>query len=329
MNIVIKLPNDLEERVLTFPFLHVLIKILKEKCEEDETLNVHIISLTDNIDVLNLLPFQAFYHEVESEDLKSIFSVHRSCMNLKIDKTDIFISTTDSFVDASIGKNLFAQKKIGFNHGKNNWFFTDKISRLEGRHFSEQIFELLSPFVEEMPKIPTTYSRELAPYYADWSEFPYVVVNLNLLNGEINSEWENFFQLFNNKTFVLMCTDGGENIQKELLTDYVLTLSDKNTYRIFEYSSSIDFGKICSFSLCFISHDSPLINIASYCGASIFHLSTRTDLQTRGPLYFVGDIRYFSKKDPLFSKEGDFNYSKIFDELYEYIEQRMKAKIVE
>ena len=36
-------------------------------------------------------------------DLKTIFSAHRACVQLKIDYTDIFVSTTESFVDATIG----------------------------------------------------------------------------------------------------------------------------------------------------------------------------------------------------------------------------------
>ena len=38
--------------------------------------------------------------------------MHRVCMNFKLmENVDYFISTTTGFVDASIGKNIGAQKK--------------------------------------------------------------------------------------------------------------------------------------------------------------------------------------------------------------------------
>ena len=48
MNIVIKLPDDIRDRILTFPFLHTLQKEMArkiEESEEDEVLNIHLISL--------------------------------------------------------------------------------------------------------------------------------------------------------------------------------------------------------------------------------------------------------------------------------------------
>ena len=37
--------------------------------EDDEILNIHLISLKKDIDILNLLPFRAYYHELEEEDV--------------------------------------------------------------------------------------------------------------------------------------------------------------------------------------------------------------------------------------------------------------------
>ena len=327
MNIAIKLPNDLDDRVLSFPFLHTLNKILRTKLEEDEVLNIHLISLSEGIDVLNLLPFNAFYHDVEKEDLKTVFSVHRSCMNLKIDQVDIYISTTESFVDASIGKNLFAKKKIGFSFGKNGWFFSEKVSYLQGRHRSDQIFELLRPIIDELPEIPNVYSRELSPVFADWNENPYILINLDLVGEEVNSEWTDFFDLFVNKIFVLMSSSAPIDLQKDILDEFVKKLSTKNTYKVIEHSSYIEFGKLCSYCLCFISHDSPLINISAYCGTQTFYLQKKDSLELRGSQYFVGAVRNFSLKDPLFSHNNEFIFSKIFDELYSFIEEKSKAEI--
>lgn len=316
MNIAIKLPNDLNQRILTFPFLHALEKYMKAHLEEEEILKIHLISLVEGIDVLNLLPFNAFYHEVERTDLKTVFSIHRACMNFKIDQIDIFISTTDSFVDASIGKNLMANKKVGFAIGKNTWLLNEKVNKLNGRHFSEQCFELLRPLVEEMPEMPNVFSRELAPFYIDWSENPYIVINLRKENDKICEEWFDFFDLFVNKNFVLMCTDEELDYQKGLLEDFVKRLPGKNTYKVYEHKSHIEFGKIISYCKYFISYDSPLVNLAAYCGANILHLNEKEKVQLTGSQYFVGDVRHFSLSDPLFKAGNTFNYTKIFDEIF-------------
>ncbi|MBT4792914.1 MAG: hypothetical protein HON90_15165 [Halobacteriovoraceae bacterium] len=326
MNIAIKLPNDVRERVLTFPFLHVLVKKIKEKMDEDQILNLHLISLKDGIDVLNLLPFHAYYHELEAEDLKTIFTMHRACANFKIYHLDYFISTTDSFVDASIGKNLGAEKKIGYALGKNGWFLNTKIPKLNGRHISEQVFELLKGVFEEIPNLSSVYSRNMPAVYADWNENPYMLINLDLTkDGEVNPEWKDFVDLFTNKSFVFMCESIPEFEQEEILNGFIKSLPAKNNYKIFVYKSNIEFGKLISYAMGFVTNDSPLLNIASYCGSQVFLLNKNENLQVCGPAYSLGEVRNFSVKDPLYSQGGDFNYAKIFDDLHDFIEKKTKG----
>jgi ADP-heptose:LPS heptosyltransferase len=302
MNIAIKLPNDLNERVLTFPLLHTLHKELSVKLEEEEALNIHLISLKKGIDVLNLLPFHAYYHELEEEDIKSVFSMHRACVNLKIETLDVFISTTDSFVDASIGKNYSAEKRIGYAIGKNSWFLNKKISKLAGQHFSSQTYELLKGVFEEVPPIRNVYSRELPTAYADWNENPYTIINLDVVGKEINPEWKDFLDLFTNKNFVLMASEldfeNGDEI--EMFQTFLESLPEKNTYKTFDYRSNIEFGKLVSYCTAFVSSDSPLVNIAAYCGAQIFHLHSKGKLNQFGPNYFIAEVRNFSITDPMF-----------------------------
>lgn len=328
MNIAIKLPNNLNERVLTFPFLHALHKELSAKLEKEEALNIHLISLKKGIDVLNLLPFHAYYHELEEDDVKSIFTMHRACVNLKIESLDIFISTTDSFVDASIGKNYGAEKRIGYALGKNGWFFNHKISKLSGQHFSNQVYELLKGVFDEIPPIPNVYSRNLDSQYPDWNENPYTLLNLDVVGKEINPEWKDFLDLFDKKTFVMMSSDlnfdnGDDN---EIFQTFIESLPPKNTYKIFEDQSNIAFGKLVSYCTAFISGDSPFVNIAAYCGAQTFHLHSKGKLNQFGPNYFIADVRHFSLTDPMFGNGSKFNYSKIFDELYAFIEQKTKVE---
>lgn len=322
MNIAIKLPNDLRERVLTFPFLQVLEKKLTELLEDDEILNFHLISLKEDIDVLNLLPVHAFYHELEVEDIKTIFTMHRACGNFKMNQIDYFVSTTDSFVDASIGKNIGAVKKIGYNIGKNKWFLNQKVSKLAGRHKSEQTFELLKCFTEEVPSIPVVYSRNMPEAYADWNENPYTVINLDLIGDEFNPEWKEFIDLFVNKNFIFMCSELSLDDQKQKIQEFIKSLPTKNTYKIFEYGSNIAFGKLISYCLGFITNDSPLVNIAAYCGAQVFLINKKEDLQNCGPLYFIGEVRNFSITDPAYKGQKGHNYATIFDDIYSYIEQR-------
>ncbi len=326
MNIAIKLPNSLKERTLAFPLLHTLVEKLKEKLAEDEILKVHLLSLGEGIDVLNLLPFDAFYHELEEDDVKSVFSIHRACANLKIDQNiDFFISTTESFVDVSIGKNIGAKESIGFAVGKNGWLLNKKVTIMANDHKSNQMYRLIKGVINEIPPMETVQCRELAPTYSDWKENPYVVINLDLLDGEVNPEWKEFVDLFVGKRFIFMCSEIPEDQQQEFLEEYIATLPRKNTYKLFVYESNIDFGKLISYALTFITHDSPLVNIASYCKCHVFLLNIKENLNITGPKYFPGEVWSFNLSDPVYGQGDRHNYTKIFDELVVFIEDRVDA----
>ena len=247
--------------------------------EEEEILNLHLISNKEHIDVLNLLPFNAYYHEIEDEDLKSVFTIHRGVANLKIDKTDLFISTTESFIDASIGKNLKADIAAGFQVGKNSFLLKKKFPFNSSDHQSMQVFTLVKAICEEeVPSIPNVCSREVKPLYADWSLSPYFVINLSLLGKDFHPEWAELINLFEHKNIVLMCDSLSVDEQEEKINEYIKTLSTKNHYKIFKYESNIDFAKMVTFSWCIVGEDSPLIQLAAYCGAEIFHLNRKESI---------------------------------------------------
>lgn len=325
MNIVIKLPNDLRERILSFPLLHALESRFKEKLKKDEVLKIHLISLEKDIDVLYLLPFQAFYHELEDADIKSVFSIHRACANFKINQPDYFISTTDSFVDASIGKNLGALTKIGFSTGRNSWVLNKKIPKTTNGHKSERMFSLLSGVFKEAPVIAISSSRSLPPLYSDWESHPYTVLNLDIIDGKINPEWKDFIDLFINKKFIFMCSDLPAFEQKNTLVDFIKECSDKNIYNYFEYGSNIEFGKLISYSLTFVTKDSVLVNIAAYCGTCVFLVNAREDLNLSGAKYFQGEVFDSPLSSEQQSAEGSA-YTKSFDEIYKYIEDKTRGK---
>lgn len=327
MNVSIKLPNDLRGKILSFPFIHAFVKELKKKLneEEEEILNLHLISNKDNIDVLNLLPFNAYYHEIEDEDLKTIFTMHRACVQLKIDKTDIFVSTTESFVDATIGKNLKAQDKVGFQLGKNSFFLNKKIPLPSGEHQSVQIFSLIKSIIEdELPFISSVCSREVRPLYGDWNLNPYFVINLSLQGKEIHPEWAELINLLEHQNIVLMCDQLPKNDQEDNLSDYIKTLSIKNTYKLLSHESNIDFAKAVSYAWCFISEDSDLVQLAAYCGTEIFHLNRKENTSLYGTQYFFGESEVFSLRNETYKSGTDFNYGKIFDEIIKFIDLKSK-----
>lgn len=329
MKIAIKLPDSLDQRVLTFPFLHSLKRYLDRQLEqmeeEDECYEIHLIANVEHIDVLNLLPFEAYYHEMTSDDLKTVFSVHRAIKNSKLIGIDTFISMTESFVDASIGKNLNASQTVGYNTGKIKFLFKAKVPYLKGQHQSDIYYQLLKGICEsELPVIPDVYSRELTPFYTDWSSTPYSLINLDVKKKEINQEWKDFFELFEGQTFVLMCDSLDKHYQKDKLQDFIKELkktNDSNEYRILEHESNIDFAKIVSFSQTFITGDSPLVHVASYVKAHTFWLNKKSNRKAH-PIYSLGEIRVFNLNEPQYKDGGGVKYNLIFDEMYSYIDAR-------
>jgi hypothetical protein len=326
MNIAIKVPNDVRGKILSFPFIHKLVKEVNKKLNEEESedvLTLHLISSDNGIDVLNLLPFEAYYHEIEASELKSIFTIHRACMNLNIENIDLFISTTESFVDASIGKNLKATTSAGFAGGKNNFLLNQKIPKPTGVHESTKIYQLLKTIVDgDLPEIPNVCSREVNPFFEDWSSEPYFVINLSLKGKEIHPEWIELIGLFENKRIVLMCDSVEENFQESTVNDFIKSLSNQNTYEFYDHTNHINFAKLISYCWCFISEDSDLVSVASYCAARVYHLSRKDYSKNFDSRYFYSDHNAYSLNDSEFSSKGDFEYGKIFDEVYDYVESK-------
>lgn len=318
MNIVVKLPNNLDERILSFPFLHALKKTVESKLEDDQILNLHLISLKTDIDVLNLLPFTAFYHELEAEDVKSIFSVHRGVVELKIDKPEIYLSTTNSFVDASIGKNLKVPRRVGFATGKNKLFLTDKIEPSQASNLSDSLFPLLKSIDSEVLKVGNAYSRKVEPAYADWRESPYTVIDIPALKGELIQVYREFFDLCSNRNFVLMCSDLEEYQQEEQLNEFIKTLPAKNTYKLFTYVSNIDLARVVSHAITFVTWNRGLALLASYTGGNNFLLNDKDESKRYEPLYFLGE-----QKSVLLKKKDSDDYSPLFDQLFTFIERSL------
>ena len=312
MNIVIKLPNKLEERILSFPFLQTLHQYCQQKLDEEENLNIHLLSSAENIDTLHLLPFNAYYHELAVDDLDSIFTIHRSLVDVRIDQPDLFISTTESFADASIGKQLGIPRRAGFGLGKNRFFLTDKISPVETEHFSDRLFPLIKAVEPYPTQMKNAYCRQLKPPYGDWQENPYGLIDLASPEGRLEHEqWLEFFDLAVNKNFVLMCSGLDEFDQEDQLRDFIKTLPKKNTYKTYIYVSNIEFARVVSHSRSFITWNRALSLLASYSGSSNVLLGKKNQQVNFGPKYFRGETEFVEM-----SSQSADQYSRAFDMLF-------------
>jgi len=318
MNLVVKLPEGVQEKILCFPFLHSLNEYYTKNLEEDDVLFIHLISNEADVEILNLLPFKAYYHVIPDDDLRTIFTIHRGVKNLKIIKTDIFLALTSGLIDALIGKNLKAIKSFGFSSGKNGLLLNYKIDQPLTGHFCERIYLLSEILSEDWSRIKRVASRELDPFYIDWREAPYSVVNLDLIGKEINQQWIDFFELFEGNLFVLSVDSVDINFQKSMLNDFIKKLSVKNTYKVLEADNYIDYAKALAFCDVFVSHDSNFVSIASYVGAQVFYLC-RTGDSDMDNRYFLGDTVYCSSSSSYYADGDDFHYGKFFDEIYSYL----------
>jgi len=321
MIVAVKLPNKLNERVLTFPFLHALDELLQRVAAEDpedDTYQIHLISIKDGIDVLNLLPFHAFYHELSEEDLKTVFTAHRASASLNLNNgVDVYISTTTSFVDASLGKNINSKNKVGFDLGKNKWLLNKRIPHPGTIHKSDEVFPLIKSITGVAGDISNVSARKVSELYADWSESPYLVIDLDLVNGEINPEWLELIELSVNKRFIFMCSELGEFLQKDKLQDYIATLPSKNTYKLFHYDSNIELAKLVSYSIAFVTKSADLMTVATYCGTTTFFINPGENLKLTGPKYFRGELKEYP-----FKNVQSFPYNSLFDDLIALVESK-------
>jgi ADP-heptose:LPS heptosyltransferase len=304
MVIVIRLPDSMEDRFHTFPFLHQLkrhfqqLHLEQEEEQEKEReegvaeLEIHFITHKNNIDILNLLPFKAYYHELMDEDILSVFAMHRFCVNAKILKeVDYFFCLTSSIVDATIGYNLKAKYQVGFKDGIGTMLFKQRTMRSSGLHKVEEYLKLLSEFTKaDYHNAPKVFSRRLDEVIPERDLYPYITVNLSV-DSEFNvkEEWQEFFEFFENKKFILFCDQIDTNLQRIKIEMFIKKLNPKNIYEIREYDKDhIYFAKIFSYTQAFISYEGPLVHLASYTGAHSFVIFDKSNPQLSAPLYFLG-----------------------------------------
>ena len=326
--IAIKLPFDLQERLLTFPFLH-LIRDLYPEAE------IHFITPKWNIEVLNLLPFKAFYHEFEEDEIKTIFDVHRYTANAKIFNVDLFISLTNSFPDACLGLGLRAKKRVGFSDGWKTAVLNIKTKRPIGHHTSEDFMalyrEIIGHHTDSRLKI---ISRELSPVIEDWDTNPYIAINLSPLReaivGEEIFELMNFFE---NQKIILFASEEPEKV-RVLMEPFLANLPKKNNYIYFFQKDWIDLAKMLAFARGVISYNGPVVSVSAYIGTRTIGLFDSEDPQKTGPLCFFADVLTLSASDPtlvhpvttnnLLKDRKKFKMADIFEKAYDFFKLKIK-----
>lgn len=317
MVIVLRLPDEVHKRILSYPFIHALRKYYLANIEEDEVLDIHLITHKDGIECLYLLPFNAYYHELSDEDIESLLRIYRTTKNLKIEtEVDLYINLNTSLFDALLGVGLRAKKRVGFDKGRGRYFYTHKTHYSEGLHLKELYLNFFTA-LEIISPSTSLIGREIPPFYEDWAENPYMVINLDVNEeGEIFEDWIEFLSFFEKRKIVLCCDGLPLFDQKYKISSFLEKLPPHdNIFEIFELENLIKFSKLSCFAKLFVSYNSPLIYTNAYSGGESYLLNRGQNPQLDGPLGLLGDVRIFSDKDPTFCKGVRFDLGKIFDEL--------------
>lgn len=289
--IAIKLPFDLQERILTFPFLH----LLREKFPEAD---LHFITPKYRIEVLNLLTFKAYYHEYEDGDFDNIFTAHRWCALSKIYNVDLFINLTNSFVDASLGLFLRAKNRLGFSDGWKTILLNMKCSRPQNWHLSEDYFELYKVLTKLNDVNVKVLGRDPGAIIKDWDSLPYIAINLSpMRKAGIEEEILDLINSFEGQRILLFASEDQEKFQL-LVESFIARLSPKNTYVNFVYKDWIELSKMLTYARGVVTFNGPVASLSAYCGSKTVILFDSENIRRTGPLYFLGESKILDVNEP-------------------------------
>jgi ADP-heptose:LPS heptosyltransferase len=290
--IAIKLPFDLQERLLSFPLLHKI----RQKYPDAE---IHFITPKKHIEVLNLLPFKAYYHEFDENEIRTVFDVHRYTATAKIYNVDMFISLTNSFADACLGIGLRAKKRVGFSDNWKTMVLTHKTPRLSGHHMTEDYFALYKAMVEANVELKlSVMSRDLEPNIPEWDSNPYIAINLSpLRQASIEQEIVDLINSFENQRIVLFSGEDQEEIQL-LIEPFLNKLNKRNTYINYVHKSWIELGKMLSFSRGVITFNGSVASLSAYVGSKVVILYDSEDPKRYAPFYFQSEFLILGVNDP-------------------------------
>lgn len=319
--IAIKLPFDLQERILTFPFLHAISEFYPKA-------DLHFITPKKDVEVLNLLPFKAFYHLFDEDEIKGIMDVHPYTANARIYNTDLFISLTNSFPDAALGLGLRAKQRVGFSDNWKTLVLNKKISRPVGHHVVEDYMKLFEEAVGgHVNKRIKVTSRPLAQIIE--GDVPYVAINLSpLREAVIEQEWIDLISMFEGQKFVLFFAD--EQVKGQMLMEnFMEKLPKKNTYVNFHWHDMIELGRMLAFARGVLTYNGPCGALSAYVGSRTLILYDIEDPQKTGPFYFLADVAVMGVNNPTLvnSSQGQtgslkarvtFNMEEVFKKMSDF-----------
>jgi ADP-heptose:LPS heptosyltransferase len=288
--IAIKLPFDLQERILTFPFLHAISEYYPKA-------DLHFITPKKDVEVLNLLPFKAYYHLFDEDEIKTVLDVHPYTANARIYNTDLFISLTNSFADAALGLGLRARKRVGFSDNWKTLVLNQKIARPVGHHVVEDFMtlyqEVIGGTVDKRMKVT---SRVLTKIIEE--DEPYIAINLSpLREATIEQEWIDLISMFEGQKFVLFFAD--EQVKAQMVMEsFMERLPKKNTYINFHWHDMIELGRMLAFARGVLTYQGPCGALSAYVGTRTIILYENEDPQRTGPFYFLADVAVMGVNNP-------------------------------
>jgi len=321
--IAIKLPFDLQERILSFPLLHKIR-------DKYPLADIHFITPKKEIEVLNLLPFKAYYHEFDEDEIRTIFHSHRYTATSKIYNVDMFVSLTNSFSDACLGLGLRAKKRVGFSDGWKTMVLTHKTPRLSGHHITEDYFALYRAMVEANVDLKLqVMSREVDPIIKDWDTTPYVAINLSpLRHAEIEEEMLDLINSFENQRIVLFASEDQEKVQL-VIEPFLARLSSRNTYINFVHKNWIDLAKMMAFARGVITFNGAAASLSAYMGTKTVILYDSEDPKRYAPFYFQAELLILGVNDPtlvnsttsigILRERKKFNMNEVFGKAVDFL----------
>lgn len=312
--IAIKLPFDLQERILSFPFLHAISDFYPKA-------DIHFITPKKEVEVLNLLPFKAYYHFFDEDEIKTVLDVHPYTANANIYNVDLFISLTNSFPDACLGLGLRAKKRVGFSDNWKTMVLTHKTKRPIGHHVVEDfmtLFELATGTpVSQRLRITSRPLQKILE-----GDTPYIAINLSpLRSGSIEDEWIELISKFEGQRIVLFSSDDQVQVQP-LIDTFIKLLPKTNTYEVFFHKDWIELGRMLAFARGLITYSGACAALGAYVGTKVLILYENEDPQRTGPFYFLTDVVIMKSISPVQEKvlrdRNNFDMDEVFEKALEF-----------
>ncbi len=294
--LAIKLPSSLQERMMCLPVIHLLRDAYPEA-------DIHFISPNHKIEMLFALPFEAYWHPWNDDEIKTVFDVHRFAATQHLPDVDIYFSLGDNFNDLILGKFLGAQKRVGFAEGWKSWFMTSFVKRPTGHHLSEDFFALFKHFTNRrIPEKMQVRGKELPPFYPE-EEGPYIAIDLWPFSpGKIDEFWTEYFALHDGKRFVLFFS-GDEAMGAILADQWIQRLSPRNRYELFLNPNWIELGKMLAHAKGLVARAGASVSYATYLGTDALIIYETGEPRRDAPIPFYANWQILDLRDPTSSQK--------------------------